>query len=343
MTASTARRIATGVLVLLAVLTAGAPAAGAAAPPTSMWAYYYIWFNVSSWNRSKSDYPLLGRYSSDEASFMRRHVQLAKQAGIDGFIVSWKSTPVLDRRLRLLVDVAAQEHFKLGIIYQGLDFERRPIPIERVDLDFSRFEQVFARSPVFHAFGKPVVVWSGTWEFSRREIARVTAAHRSKLRILASERNARDYVNKADLFDGDAYYWSSVNPRTFPGYQSKLDGMAAAVHAHGGMWVPPAAPGFDGRLIGRPTVVPRRGGDTLREQLDAAQSADPDLIGLISWNEFSENSDVEPSRRYGTQALRVLSGHQNGPAPLTATLGFLVFGLFTLYFLARRQRPGANV
>ena len=30
-----------------------------------MFAYYYIWFNVSSWERAKSDYPTLGRYSSD--------------------------------------------------------------------------------------------------------------------------------------------------------------------------------------------------------------------------------------------------------------------------------------
>jgi hypothetical protein len=29
-------------------------------------AYYYIWYTESSWDRAKSDYPQLGRYSSDD-------------------------------------------------------------------------------------------------------------------------------------------------------------------------------------------------------------------------------------------------------------------------------------
>jgi hypothetical protein len=41
--------------------------------------------------------------------------------------------------------------------------------------------------------------------------------------------------------------------------------------------------------------------------MDAASAAEPDVIGLISWNEFSENSYVEPSRRYGSRYLEVLA------------------------------------
>jgi hypothetical protein len=89
-------------------------------------AYYYIWYNASSWNRAKSDYPLIGRYSSDETVVMRQHVLWAKAVGIDGFIVSWKSTDVLNSRLEKLIDIAAEEEFKLAIIYQGLDFDREP-------------------------------------------------------------------------------------------------------------------------------------------------------------------------------------------------------------------------
>ena len=76
-----------------------APSAAAAGRPDRLFAYYYIWFNAGSWNRAKIDYPLLGRYSSDDRGVMERHVSWARQAGIDGFIVSWKSTPVLNRRL----------------------------------------------------------------------------------------------------------------------------------------------------------------------------------------------------------------------------------------------------
>src|SRR5262245_17421603 len=53
-------------------------------------AYYYIWFDTKSWDRAKTDYPLLGRYSSDDADVMLQHITWAKSAGINGFIVSWK-------------------------------------------------------------------------------------------------------------------------------------------------------------------------------------------------------------------------------------------------------------
>src|SRR5688572_7207709 len=60
-------------------------------PPIPIFAYYYIWFDAASWDRAKVDYPALGRYSSDDRDVMRQHVRWAKEAGIDGFIVSWKS------------------------------------------------------------------------------------------------------------------------------------------------------------------------------------------------------------------------------------------------------------
>ena len=119
----------------------GTPAARAAERPDSLFAYYYIWFNGSSWERAKTDYPLLGRYSSDDRGVMRQHVRWAKRAGIDGFIVSWKSTPVLNRRLERLAEVAAAERFKLLVIYQGLDFYREPLPAARVGHDLDLFQR----------------------------------------------------------------------------------------------------------------------------------------------------------------------------------------------------------
>ena len=70
---------------------------------------------------------------------MRQHVRWAKAAGIDGFLVSWKSTPTLDDRLARLITVADAERFRLGIVYEGLDFHRRPLPIATVRHDLLRF------------------------------------------------------------------------------------------------------------------------------------------------------------------------------------------------------------
>ena len=88
---------------MLRVRTGGppAPASGEHVPTL---AYYYQWFTASSWDRAKVDYPLAGRYSSDDVAVMRGQVAEAKAAGIDGFIVSWKDPPVNNRRLEALDD-----------------------------------------------------------------------------------------------------------------------------------------------------------------------------------------------------------------------------------------------
>ncbi len=283
--------------------------------PIPTLAYYYIWFDRGSWDRAKVDYPLLGRYSSDDRAVMLQHIIWAKAAGITGFIVSWKSTDVLNRRLEQLIDVAEQENFRLAVIYQGLDFNRNPLPVQTVANDLDYFIQHFAGRKPFELFSKPLVIWSGTWKFSAQEIEQVTLNRRSSLLILASERNLAGYQKVSGFVDGNAYYWSSVNPDTFPGYQDKLTQMSRAVHQNGGIWIPPAAPGFDARLIGGTSTVDRKNGDTFRTEISTAVSSSADALGIISWNEFSENSYIEPSQAYGSMYLNIISEINHLPAP----------------------------
>ena len=319
------RAFAASLLVMIALSSAPAPASAAlsargSAPgkPVPVLAYYYIWFNPSSWNRAKNDYPLIGRYSSDDAAVMRQQVRLAKQAGITGFLVSWKNTPVLDRRLATLRAVAAAAGFKLAVVFEGRDFHGNPLPLAQVRGSFRYLTTHYAHDPVFNIFGKPLVMWSGTWVYSKRQLASITGVYGSRLVILASEKHVAAYQAVANLFQGNAYYWSSVDPLHTPGYTQKLDEFSTAVHQRGGLWIAPAAPGFDAKLVGGTRVIPRRDGQTLRLELNAAMDSSPDAIGLISWNEYSENSEVEPSREDGATSLGVLASFEHAKLPPTA-------------------------
>ena len=303
--------------VAQATTTTGTTSKGRTVPP--VFAYYYIWFDRASWDRAKIDVPSLGKYSSDDADIMRQHIRLAKQAGITGFIVSWKHTTTLDSRLATLIDVATSEHFSLAMIYQGLDFYKKPLPAARVAADLEYFAGVFADRPPFRGFSKPLAIWSGTWKFSPADVERVTRPVRDRLLVLATERNLKGYEAVANAVDGDAYYWSSVNPDTFPGYRQKLEVMGGAVHQHHGLWIAPAAPGFDARKIGGTTVVQRELGRTLLRECGTALASNPDVLGLISWNEFSENTYIEPSMKFGTRyldaAARCRPGASGFPSP----------------------------
>ena len=309
-------------LFLTTRLAGGAPVlaqtatATEATDPIPVMAYYYIWFQPDSWDRAKKDYPALGRYASDDRAIMEQHIRWAKDAGIDGFIVSWKSTFQLDSRLEQLMDVAADQDFQLWIIYQGLDFDRNPLPVGRVDSDLAYFIERYADHPAFDMLDKPVVIWSGTWKFSAQDVAMISNQVRDRIYLLATERNVEGYLRLRSAVDGNAYYWASVNPDTFPGYQAKLDAMGAAVHEGGGLWIAPAAPGFDATMLGGRTIVARKDGETLRREMDAAIRSSPDAVGLISWNEFSENTHIEPSQQYGSRYLEVLADIQQGAAPV---------------------------
>ena len=314
------RSIAAGGLAV--ALSAALPAIGAqaarsgpagpaqgqgAVSPVPIFAFYYQWFNHSSWSRAKIDYPLIGTYSSSDAAVIRHQIREAESAGISGFIVSWKDTALNNQRLRLLIKVAGQERFKLAMIYQGLDFSRYPLPLTQVATDFQTFARDYASSPVFYRLGgKPLTIWSGTWAYTHAQIAAITGAVRGRMLVLATEKNVAGFQRVADVTDGDAYYWSSVNPATNTHYGAKLKEMSQAVHHDGKYWIAPFAPGFDARLVGGHEVVPRRNGQTLRTEYATALTSSPDVLGLISWNEFSENSYVEPSVKYRYQSLDVL-------------------------------------
>src|SRR5688572_15649617 len=95
-------------------------------------AHFYMWFQPSSWNRAKIDFPAVGRYSSSQTSVMQTQVAEARAAGIDGFIVGWRSTDILNPRLEALRSVAADNDFKLAITYQAQDFNRNPLPVAQV-------------------------------------------------------------------------------------------------------------------------------------------------------------------------------------------------------------------
>jgi hypothetical protein len=310
-------------LALVAVFALASPGAalGATAGPSQarspVLAYYYMWFNAASWTHTKTDLPSLGAYDSTDPAIIHQQVAWAKASGVDAFIVSWKNTPALDKALAELVSECRSQGLKLVLIYEGLDVNRNPIPASTVGADILWFADRYGSDPLFDLYGKPAVVWSGSWQFSDAQIAAVRAqvGAPDRLLLLGSEKDAASYQARAALFDGDAYYWSSADPLSTPGYQKRLTDLGAAVHADHGLWLAPAAVGFDARLNGGTTVVDRRDGATLRQAWSDALATAPDGVALISWNEYTENSYVEPSRNFGLQYLQVLASLTGAPGP----------------------------
>lgn len=169
-------------------------------------------------------------------------------------------------------------------------------------------------------YGRPIIIWTGTDQYSVADVQLVRAAIGDRAFLLAASKQVDDYERIADLVDGEAYYWSSANPDS-PATSTKLSAMSKAVHAHGGIWIAPAASGYDGRTLGGSRVIDRKDGQTLERSLDNAFATSPDCVGLISWNEWSENTYIEPGHKYGDREITVLRNYLRQRDPEAALLG----------------------
>src|SRR5207302_5829613 len=106
--------------------------------------------------------------------------------------------------------------------------------------------------------------------------------------------------------DATSYYWSTEDPWRNPGAQASIGQLAAQVHSAGKHWFAPFIAGYNKQLRGG-TCIPRRGVETLDRVWAVNATSRPDGWFGISWNEFVENTYLEPSLAYGSTYLDELS------------------------------------
>jgi len=76
---------------------------------------------------------------------------------------------------------------------------------------------------------------------------------------------------------------------------------------HRRIWVASVTPGFDdSHLVARttPRVVDRSNGSVYDDQWSKAIDTGADWVVVTSWNEWWENTHIEPGVRYGTSYLQ---------------------------------------
>jgi Glycosyl hydrolase family 99 len=280
-----------------------------------VFAYYYMWMHGSYWSTNKLDHPVRpmpGNYDSADPAVIDWQMGQAKAAGISGFIVSWKDTATYRKILPEVEAAAGRDNFKLAMEYETLNASRHPLPASEAAADFRYFAVTYASDPAWYRVnGKALTIIDDSNRYTPAQVAAITGPARSSLTILGDVSTVAVYKRYAACTDGDAYYWSSDNPAHNPGAAARLSALSAAVHAAHGTWIAPFAPGFNATLLGGHLIVPRDNGATLRASYALAAGSSPDLLGLISWNEWTENTYVEPSQRYGYSYVDLLKGMIN--------------------------------
>jgi hypothetical protein len=266
------------------------------------------------------DVPAGGLYDQAQASTFERHIGQADGAGLKGFLADWQgvgragqtpSSSGYDSRLDLLVrtvdayDSAHGAGFGLGLAYAAFgDYSR---PASEIIGDLTYFYERYGRDPAFRNgySPKPMVMWLDSRKFSVETVRAVSRAVQPYVYLLGDE-TATSWPRDAQYLDGTSYYWSTQDPWSNPHAGSAVAQLAAQVHADGKRWFAPFIAGYDKQIAGG-SCVARRGTDTLTRLWKINSASRPEGWFGISWNEYVENTYLEPTKRYGSTYLDALA------------------------------------
>jgi hypothetical protein len=303
--------IVVSLLLILMVMTFVQPAA--AQDGKQVYAFYFGWWTNDSWgNDALTDHPQQ-LYDSRDPNALAHHIDQAKSAGIDAFIMSWfgpKNGNLTAGVFNMLLDQAAPRGFHVGAVVDM--FQNDYNESTGAVLDSLRYligDRI--NHPAYLRYhGKPLIFFWNEARFSVEEWqnirAQVDPNHNT---IWVAEGTSAKYI---PTFDGLYLFntaWASNPGATARQYLSKVQ------KAGGSFFIPTALPGWDETRVaardGRknPTAPKdRANGAFLTKSWNGALSAGTDAILVVSWNEYFENSEVEPSQLYGSQALDTLRG-----------------------------------
>jgi glycosyl hydrolase family 71 len=261
-------------------------------------------------------------WTQDDPSVIEKDVRTAAAAGLAGFIVNWAGTGAPDQTVASIsysrrLDAMFQAVHKVNA--EGIPFKlwislktaSKPTA-GAIANDLAYLVRQYGNDSAYdHTYSyRPILLWTGSRKYSRADVATISSRFRSSFFIVGDETSTTWADGRSAYLDGDSYYWSSQNPYTNPRSFTTLKNLAAQVRGSGSnpdgsrkLWLAPVAPGYDSRLIGGSTCVPRNGVQTLDTLYKGNAQSSPDGWTLISWNEIAEGSYVLPMQRWGSLYL----------------------------------------
>lgn len=286
-----------------------------AALPKMLWAIYYPW---TAWDQAAdcTDHPLLTyEYSPDGTltpDTSAQQIREAKSAGIDGFLVSWFDDPISRSNLSIQLEAAEALDFRIAIYLEPLLDNALNPDIERWIAD--AIEQFGSHPAYMQVDNKPVMVVFSSQVATRatwHEMFADLAIHGHGASYIAMSYDLADL----DVFDGLHQYAPVSNASQLPDLTSTYVTIAQGVYYYPLLEEAPrqrifaatVQPGFDACPYHPEEnfIVEREDGAFFQSMVEAAVRSDPDWIIITTWNEFGENTHIEPSERYGDLYLRL--------------------------------------
>jgi hypothetical protein len=269
--------------------------------------FYYAWYDQKTWNSGVIPDVPLKPYVSASRETMVRHVDQAKGAGIDAFVLNWwgKGNQT-EKNLKTLLGVADEKGFRVAV-----DFDINSPFMGGLDSyadNLRHLHAVHATHPAYLDYqGRPVVFFYN--------VSRLPVAAWRTLRDQADPNREALWIAEGtdvkylSVFDGHHLYsitWSNRIPpsQTLPNWGNRVRKYNRE-NGTSKLWVATVMPGYDDRKVrpGSGFARSRDGGDYYRQCWQAAIASKSQWVIVNSFNEWPEGSYIEPSQAYGNLYL----------------------------------------
>ncbi len=259
-------------------------------------------------NVTVAHYPLDGVYDSLSEDTIRRQLQEAELAQIDGFILSWwgigdYSDQVLDRFMALAPESFVTIYYETAMTFKLRD-QSREQAIQRITEDLKDLLERYKDNPRWiKVEGKPLFVLYIVANYSVEEWQRIKGEVEQAygpVFFLGDTYNL-DYLQ---VMDGLHTYNPIGITLRGDSLEETYTRVAEDCHKQGKLFAGTACPGYDDRKIRTPGLyVAREDGGYYERSWSACRRSGADWVLICSYNEWYEGSEIEPSQEYGLEYL----------------------------------------
>jgi hypothetical protein len=290
-------------------------------------AQYFSWYDGDGWNDcniSAGDKPL-EPYSSDDPAAIARHIQVAQNVGLDGFLLHWFGPgDRTDRNFETLLTQSQWRDFSSTVVFSYHIWHAAPSLTQQNIAEAIHYvlDRYGSQPNFLYVDDKPVLFFV--------DVYRTPATGQTPQQFWAAVRDEVDPDRQAwwiaegldpsylSVFDG--LYVFKITHADYPNDYLKASRWAKRVRdwgqptAQSKLWLATISPGWDDLRSGCRVDVriantrhrrEREDGTLYQATFDAALKSNPDWLLLSSFNEWVEGSYIEPSVQYGDKYLEM--------------------------------------
>lgn len=280
-------------------------------------AFYYPWFQSGSFDKGPwYDTPSTA-YDTNKYSEVLKQVDQAKNAGVDGFVVSWDDVGNHTDRFDMVLAAAEYRSMLVAPMIELPAFATETgynvtAIISTIKLALERSTS----SSFLSVNGRPVVFVFGVYQIGSTVwngiVSALAAAGKSPF-FVGEPANASYALQGAFQYNPNGYTYGDLVTR-YGGYMRSLRYNAQVnPSVLQRLWAATVSPGQNKSYFSPlfPQSQERNNGQRYDLTWGAAVSTAPEWVLITSWNEWYEATHIVPSKKFGSKALNQTAGWSN--------------------------------